>query len=647
MKILDKIQAPSDVRRLSREELSSLCAEIRETILRTVSKNGGHLASNLGVVELTVALHRVFSFPEDAVVFDVGHQAYAHKLLTGRRERFSTLRQGGGLSGFTSRTESVYDVMTAGHSGSSLSYAVGLAEANRIAGSEAYTVAVVGDGSFTNGMIYEALNNAAVHRLRLIIVLNDNEMSISRNVGALSNYFSLIRTSEAYFTFKMALKRGFSAIPCVGDGMISVARRIRDVMKRILITQNMFESMNLTYYGPVAGDNLERLETVLAEARSRSAENGAVVVYVNTRKGKGYPPAEEEPDRFHSTGPFVLTGASSAETSDVPGVPKRRTFTEAFSERLLREAERDGRICAVTAAMTDGCGLSAFRERYPERFFDAGIAEEHAVAFAGGLACRGLKPVVAIYSTFMQRAFDQVWHDVALQGSDVVFVLSHCGLVAGDGVTHQGIYDISLFSPVPGLRIYSPSTCAEFEASLSLALTERGSAIVRYPKGAEPDYPAEEFDEIDGGRVKRFGEGAPRLLLLTYGRISGNVYDAARTYTEKTGVPCAMAVLQRILPLRLEALQKMISAAERVLFVEEGIRSGGVGEALAARIAESYPGKRVYIRAIEEGFLPHDALPALFRRVGLDADSLLQWMEETGDTRREGCGRFLKESGAS
>lgn len=626
MKILDKIQTPSDVRRLSREELSPLCAEIRETILRTVSKNGGHLASNLGVVELTVALHRVFSFPEDAVVFDVGHQAYAHKLLTGRRERFSTLRRGGGLSGFTSRMESVYDVMTAGHSGSSLSYAVGLAEANRIAGSEAYTVAVVGDGSFTNGMIYEALNNAAVHKLRLIIVLNDNEMSISRNVGALSNYFSLIRTSEAYFTFKMALKRGFSAIPVVGDGMIAVARRVRDVMKRILITQNMFESMNLTYYGPVAGDNLERLETVLSEARSRSAENGAVVVYVNTRKGKGYPPAEEEPDRFHSTGPFVLTGASSAETS---GVSERRTFTEAFSDRLLREADRDDKICAVTAAMTDGCGLSAFRERYPERFFDAGIAEEHAVAFAGGLSRRGLKPVVAIYSTFMQRAFDQVWHDVALQGSDVVFVLSHGGLVAGDGVTHQGIYDVSLFSPVPGIRIYSPSTCAELERVLSLALRERGPAIVRYPKGEEPDYPTEEFYEIDGGCVKRFGEGAPRLLVLTYGRISGNVYDAAKAYAEKTGVPCAMAVLWRICPLPIESIQGMVSTAERILFVEEGIRSGGVGEALAARIAESYPGKRTHIRAIEEGFLPHDALPALFRLVGLDADSLLQWMEET------------------
>jgi len=574
-----------------------------------------------------LALHRVFSFPEDALVFDVGHQAYAHKLITGRQERFSTIRQGGGLSGFTNRAESEYDVMTAGHSGSSLSYAIGIAEANRIAGNGAYAVAVIGDGSFTNGMIYEALNNAAANRLRLIIVLNDNEMSISQNVGSLSRYFSRIRTSEAYFHFKMVLKRTFSAIPVVGKGLTSAARRIRDFFKRLLITQNMFESLGLEYYGPVAGDDSGKLCAVLAEAKQRAAERGAVVVHVNTRKGRGYKPAEESPSRFHSTGPFDPDPPENREDAPL----KKMTFTDAFSEHLLWEAERNDRICAVTAAMTDGCGLAPFQKKYPARFFDTGIAEEHAVTFAGGLAHSGMKPVVTVYSTFMQRVFDQVWHDVALQEADVVFALSHSGAVPGDGVTHQGIYDVSLFAPVPGIRIYSPSTYTDLRAALSTALAEHGPGIVRYPKGYEAEYPVKDFREIDGGRVKRFGNGPARLLVITYGRIAGNVHDAAEAFAAKTGIPCAAAVLWRIVPLETEDLLPLIGEAERILFVEEGIRTGGIGEMFAARMAECCPGKPVRIRAVEDGFLPHETLPELIRRIGMDRDALIRWMEETAE----------------
>jgi len=629
MSILNRINSPSDVKGLSREELDALASEIRRTIIETVSKNGGHLASNLGIVELTLALHRVFSFPTDSIVFDVGHQAYAHKLITGRQKDFPTLRRHGGLSGFTNREESEYDAMTAGHSGSSLSYAIGIAEANRIAGSDAWTVAVIGDGSFTNGMIYEALNNAASNNLRLIIVLNDNEMSISQNVGSLSRYFSRMRSGKAYFTFKMVLERILCAIPLVGKGMAHAARKVKDFFKRLLITQNMFESLGLKYFGPVDGNRQDKLCNVLTEAKIIAAENGAVVVHVNTKKGCGFKPAEDSPEHFHSTGPFDPDGNLKLKTEH--SADNIHSFTEAFSRHLMFEAERDDKICVITAAMTDGCGLAAFRERYPDRFFDTGIAEEHAVAFAGGLSRQGMKPVAAIYSTFMQRVFDQVWHDVALQGGNVVFVLSHGGVVPGDGVTHQGIYDVSLFSPVPNMTIYSPSCYHDLQASLSMALDGGGPAIVRYPKGAEASYPREEFTETDGGRFKRFGSGRARMLIVTYGRITENVYLAAKEFHEKTGEACALAVLYRIFPLQIDphdegALFSLCEEAEEILFAEEGIRRGGIGERFAADIAERFPGKRVCIRAIDEGFLPHDTVDGLLRYVGLDKDALSEWM---------------------
>lgn len=622
MKILNQIQSPSDVKRLSEKELERLADQIREDIIETVSKNGGHLASNLGIVELTLALHRVFSFPCDSVVFDVGHQAYAHKLITGRQDRFSTLRQSGGLSGFTNRGESEYDAMTAGHSGSSLSYAVGIAEANRIAGSDAYTVAVIGDGSFTNGMIYEAMNNAASHKLRLIIVLNDNEMSISPNVGSLSRYFSRMRTSEAYFAFKLGLKRFFSAIPLVGKGLTAGAKRLKETFRRILITETLFENMGLEYYGPVAGDDVGKLMKVLTEAKLHSAEHGAVVVHVNTKKGRGYKPAEDSPSRFHSTGPFSTEELPKAKVIG-EGKP---TFTEAFTHALMKEAEKDSRICAVTAAMTDGCGLSEFRKAYPERFFDVGIAEEHAVTFAGGLSARGMKPVVSIYSTFMQRVFDQVWHDVALQDGSAVFVLSHSGVVPGDGVTHQGIYDVSLLSPVPGIRIDSPDTAEALASAFSDALRADGTAVVRYAKGCGADYPSEDFQSIDGGKIKRFGEGKVHLLAVTYGRIGENVYRALSEYTEKTGRASALVVLCRIVPMNTAAFCDLMQEAEQIVFVEEGIRRGGIGEQFAAEAAGKSGGKAVHIRAVEEGFLPHGTTEELYRRVGLDTESLTNWL---------------------
>ncbi len=628
MKILNQIQSPSDVKRMSEKELDALADQIRGTIIETVSKNGGHLASNLGIVELTLALHRVFSFPCDSVVFDVGHQAYAHKLITGRRDGFSSIRQEGGLSGFTNREESEYDTMTAGHSGSSLSYAVGIAEANRIAGSDAYAVAVVGDGSFTNGMIYEAMNNAATHKLRLILILNDNEMSISPNVGALSRYFSRMRTSEAYFAFKLGLKRFFSALPLVGKGLTAGARRVKESFKRLLITETLFENMGLEYYGPVAGDNIEKLIKVLTEAKLQAAEHGAVVIHVNTKKGRGYKPAEESPSLFHSTGPFTTEDLPKSKGRDKTAP----TFTDAFSEALLSEAEKDSTVCAVTAAMTDGCGLTPFRKKYPERFFDVGIAEEHAVTFAGGLSSRGMKPVVTIYSTFMQRVFDQVWHDVALQKGNVTFVLSHSGVVPGDGVTHQGIYDVSLFAPIPGITVYSPDTAEELKNALAASLREGGTTVIRYPKGNGAEYPSEtplpKESLFDGGKITRFGDGKIHLLAVTYGRISGNVCRALAEYVKKTGKTAALAVLTRVVPMNTEALRDLIEESAKIVFAEEGIRTGGIAEQFSAKVSEMTSGKSVRIRAIEEGFLPHGTTDELLRRIGMDTDSLTAWLME-------------------
>ncbi|MBQ1965777.1 MAG: 1-deoxy-D-xylulose-5-phosphate synthase, partial [Clostridia bacterium] len=452
----------------------------------------------------------------------------------------------------------------------------------------------------------------------------DNEMSISPNVGALSRYFSRMRTSEAYFAFKLGLKRFFSAIPLVGKGLTSGARRIKETFKRLLITETLFENMGLEYYGPVAGDDIGTLIKVLTEAKKQAAEHGAVVVHVNTKKGKGFKPAEDSPSRFHSTGPFSTDGLAKI-TDGGKGTP---TFTEAFAAALLAEADKDSRICAVTAAMTDGCGLGEFRKRYPDRFFDVGIAEEHAVTFAGGLASRGMKPVVAVYSTFTQRVFDQVWHDVALQNVHALFVLSHSGVVPGDGVTHQGIYDVSLLSPIPGIRIYSPDAAEELKKVFASALREKGTAVVRYAKGQGAAYREEDFQSFDGGKSKRFGEGRVELLAVTYGRIAENLNRALEEYSKKTGKTAAMVVLTRIVPMNTEAFRDLTEEAEQIVFVEEGIRTGGIAEQFAAEAAEHLNGKPVRIRAVEEGFLPHGTTEELHRRVGMDTEALLAWLTE-------------------
>lgn len=620
MQILDKIKSPADIMCLTDNELCMLAGEIRETIIKTAAQNGGHLASNLGMVDATVALHRVFSCPRDAFVFDVGHQAYAHKLLTGRLGEFPTIRQFGGLSGFTNREESGYDAVTAGHGGSSLSAAVGMAHANRLAGRGDWVVDVIGDGSFTNGMIYEALEQIKGEDLRLLILLNDNEMSISKNVGGISAYLSLIRTSERYFSFKLFTKKVFSSIPLVGGAFVRAFRAVKNFIKRLLGAETLFESLGLEYIGPVDGNNIKKMISILEEAKSK---NCPVIVHMKTRKGLGFAPSEEHPELYHSTSGFPL-GGTTGNCAAVTAV-KKRTFTDEVSDYLTARAADYKNLVAITAAMTDGCGLARFAKAFPDRFFDVGIAEEHAVAMAGGLSIGGICPVVVMYSTFSQRVFDELWHDVALQdgarrAAHIVLLLSHAGIVPGDGVTHQGIYDVSLISAIPGAEIYSPDTFEWLQPSLDAAMNSHGVSVVRYPKGGEVVYSGVAFDERETWKSCTVGQGAGNGVVVTYGRIAKNVLRAVNTDGIRERYSVTVVVLERIFPLPDDAeLYSLVNEFHKIIFVEEGIRRGGIGEMFAS--SERVRGE-VRIRAVDVPEIPNGDLPSLMKFAALDEDSL-------------------------
>jgi len=610
--MLDRDFTPARLRGLNRTEIPALCAEIREVILDSVSACGGHLASNLGIVETTVALHRVFDTPKDQIIFDVGHQCYAHKLLTGRREGFSSLRQFGGMSGFPRREESEYDPFTTGHSGASLSAAVGIAEANRLSGSDAWTVAVIGDGSFGNGMIYEALNACSRRGLRLIIVLNDNEMSISRNVGAISDYFAKIRLSRGYFTFKRAVKKICARIPLLGKPMIAASVRTKEFIKRALNQKNIFESLGLEYLGPMDGADEAALESVLAEAKDCGCP---CVVHVITQKGRGYFPAEEKPEIYHGVSPFSLL-QGIGETG------KKETFSSAFGEEMCALAEENEKICAVTAAMRDGTGLAPFGERFPDRLFDAGIAEEHAVTFSAGLARAGMRPVTALYSTFAQRTFDQVLHDAALQKLPLTLALDRCGIVPGDGATHQGLFDVSLFRCIPGAKILAPESHGELREMLrGCVRAESGIHIFRYPRGAEENYDRTVWKKRDGGaETADFGVGLPACVIVSYGRESYQALLAADMLADG-GMPVRVIRLTVIHPLPEEVLLKLIGDARLCVVAEEAMRRGGVGEAIAAMLAQWGKNIRTRILAAED-FVPHGDTDSLRRMLMLDAGSL-------------------------
>ncbi|MBR6554531.1 MAG: 1-deoxy-D-xylulose-5-phosphate synthase [Clostridia bacterium] len=620
--MLKSIHSPADVKKIPAAELSKLTNEIREELIRVVSENGGHLAANLGVVELTVALHRVFDCPRDSIIFDVGHQAYVHKLLTGRGDRFDTLRQYGGLSGFPKISESEYDAFGCGHSSTSVSAAIGIAAAKRLSGDDSYTVAVIGDGAFTGGMAYEALNNCAGNR-KLIIILNDNTMSIARNVGAMDNYLNRYRNSAKYFRLKNRVKSVFQKIPLVGKGLVKLTTHIKNGVKHLLVRENFFEHMGLSYYGPLDGNDESLLETVLKEAKE---DGQCSVVHIITQKGKGYSFAEARPDLFHGIGRFdPATGEPYSAGGD--------NFSAAFGDAMCALAEKDEKLCAISAAMPDGTGLSAFAEQFPERFFDVGIAEEHAVTFACGLARQGMKPVFAVYSTFAQRSYDQLIHDAALQNLPMVLALDRAGLVGEDGPTHHGIFDVSFLNQIPGFTVYSPENYKELSVCLEEALSLPSPSAVRYPRGKE--CLADEKPALEDGTLAVYDYGAsPKVVFFTYGRLSARVREAASLLAEK-GIPARVVRLIRIKPLAVARLAELASGAELLYFAEEGIRRGGVGEFLVSAMAEAGLCRqaRMIIRAISEQFPTHGTTEQLFVDLGLTARQMAEEAEGqvTGD----------------
>ncbi len=608
--ILSRINDPADIRPMSYDELIALSTEIRDFLITHVAQTGGHLASNLGVVELTLALHRVFDTPEDSLIWDVGHQCYTHKILTGRRDRFDTLRQPGGLAGFPKPAESPYDVFIAGHSSTSISAAYAVACANKMKGNGHYAVAVIGDGAFTGGMAYEALNNAGRSKTNLVIVLNHNSMSINKNVGAFARYLAVIRSKPSYLRLKERTEFVLDHIPLVGERMKEALRSSKSLLKFILYHSTFFEELGFAYFGPVDGHDLPALEQTLRRAKSLKQP---AFVYVETVKGRGYEYAEKNPAVFHGVGSFDV------ETGN-PDVSSEDSFSAVFGRELAALADKDDTICAITAAMKAGTGLTEFAARHRNRFFDVGIAEQHAVTFAAGLASQGLRPVAAVYSTFLQRAYDQILHDAAIGGLHVVLAVDRAGLVGDDGETHQGIYDVAFLGSIPGVTVYAPATNAELKAQLSKALYELpGVVALRYPRGSEP---GREFGR-DPGADWWLRETGSRLLAVSYGRTAAALCQAM----DELPFPADFLKLNRILPLDGELVRK-IAGYDRVVFFEEAERAGSVSEGLCLALAEA--GFRGGFRAVTlpDGFIPQGKVPELLKTYHLDCGSMKTILSE-------------------
>lgn len=606
MSILSWVNSPKDIKKLNTDELNDLCAEIRELLISTVSKTGGHLASNLGVVELTVALHKVFNSPVDQIVFDVGHQCYTHKILTGRKNEFSTLRTEGGISGFTRPVESEHDIFSSGHSSTSISAAVGLARAKQIKGEKGKVIAVIGDGALTGGLAYEALNNSGNDNSNLIVILNDNNMSISRNVGSMAKNLTTIRTSPRYVTFKSKIQRGLARIPKIGTQISRTFTYINSKIRKKIYHATFFEDLGFRYYGPIDGHDIDALIDVLKAAK---AHNHSVLINVNTVKGKGYNPAEKNPTQFHGIGKFDIN----------TGEPKSsgKNFSSTFGETICKFAEHDGRICCVTAAMAEGTGLCEFADKYPQRFFDVGIAEQHAVTFSSGLAKNGMIPVFAVYSTFLQRSYDQLIHDIAMQGLKVIFAVDRAGFVGEDGESHQGVFDTAFLNSVVGLTIYAPSFYNELGAMLyeSIYKTDGASAI-RYPRGNERYMP--ENYEYNHQSYSVFGDKSADNCIVTYGRLFSECCQAYEnldnTYLVK---------LNTIKPID-ESVINELKLCKDIYFYEEGIRSGGIGETFASILLENNIKAEFHHIAVNDEFIRQASVDSQLKHYKMDCQSIIE-----------------------
>lgn len=618
--ILEKIKEANDVKQLSLSECEQLAQEIRDFLIRSLSETGGHLASNLGVVELTIALHRFLHFPEDKLVWDVGHQAYTHKILTGRKEQFATLRKTGGLSGFPKRKESDCDAFDTGHSSTSISAGLGLVQARDLKGENYQVVSVIGDGALTGGMAYEALNNAAELKKNFIIILNDNEMSITRNVGGMSSYLDHIRMAAPYTELKMGVTNALKKIPKVGDGMVDALHKTKSSIKQLVIPGMLFENMGLTYLGPVDGHDMRQLGKVLQEAKRKQ---GPVLIHVLTEKGRGYEPAMRHPARFHGAAPYEI------ET----GLPKSNgnpSYTDIFSTVMRKFGDREPDVVAVSAAMVPGTGLKRFGNMFPERLFDVGIAEEHAVTFAAGLALGGLRPVVAIHSSFLQRAVDQILHDVCMQNLPVVFAVDRAGLVGSDGETHHGCFDLSYLSMMPNMTVMAPKNKWELSDMLKFAIRQKSPVAIRYPRGEAytglEDYRA----PIEMGKAEILEKGKEIAILAV-----GNMVRTAVQVTENLrncGYEPTLVNMRFVKPLDMDLLEILREDHSLIVTMEENVKSGGFGEQVMTYYGSRLHSPAVRIVAIEDKFVPHGSVEDLMHQQQMDSASvterILRWKKE-------------------
>ena len=615
--MLEKIQKPNDIKKIPADQLPALAEEIREFIIESLSKTGGHLASNLGVVELTIAMHRVFDLPKDKLIWDVGHQSYTHKILTGRKDGFETLRREGGISGFPKRSESDCDVFDTGHSSTSISAGVGYVRAREQKKENYSVVSIIGDGALTGGMAYEALNNAASLKSNFIIVLNDNEMSITENVGGMSSYLSGLRTASAYTGFKMDVTKALNRIPGIGPGMVDAMRKTKSSIKQIIIPGMLFEDMGLTYLGPVDGHNIPQLIKTFQEAKRFE---GPILVHVLTQKGRGYEPAMRHPARFHGAGPFdVKTG--------LPVGKSNPTYTDVFSTVMRKMGDRRKDVAAVTAAMMTGVGLKRFSNMFPDRCFDVGIAEEHAVTFAAALSLGGITPVVAIYSSFLQRAYDQIMHDVCMQNLHVVFAIDRAGLVGYDGETHHGIFDLSYLGSMPNMTILAPKNLWELSDMIKFAVDYDGPIAVRYPRGEAYTGLKEFRAPICLGKSEVIHEGS-RVALLAVGSMVKMAEEVQKQLKERMDMDAALVNARFVKPIDEELLRSFADTYELVVTLEENVKDGGFGERVLAFAEEEDLPFGVEIIALPDRFIPHGSVSYQMKQVGFTPEDICGRIEE-------------------
>jgi len=624
--LLEQIEKPSDVKKLNTEELRELAKEIRSFLIEKISVTGGHLASNLGVVELTIALYLAFDLPKDKIIWDVGHQSYTHKILSGRRELFDELRQYGGISGFPKRKESPCDAFDTGHSSTSISAGLGIAQGRDLLGEDYSVVSVIGDGALTGGMAFEALNNAARMKKNFIIVLNDNNMSISENVGGLSRYLNGIRSDKGYNELKKYVSGTLNRIPVIGSSLVDKISRTKNSIKQLVIPGMLFENMGITYLGPVDGHDVRALTKILNEAKKL---DHAVLVHVLTKKGKGYTPAERHPSVFHGVEPFDIETGKPLKKKCYP------SYTDVFSKELCRLAAEEPRLVAVTAAMPDGTGLKQFEKRYPERFFDVGIAEQHAVTSAAGMAAAGLKPVVAVYSSFLQRGYDQILHDVCIQNLPVVFAIDRAGLVGSDGETHQGIFDLSYLSSIPNMSVLAPKNLWELRRDLQFAVKEyEGPIAIRYPRGQAYRGLKEYDSPIEYGRGEIISEGGEIALLAVGSMVS--TAEHIRDKLRAEGITCTLANGRFIKPIDLELVDRLARTHRLLVTLEENVLQGGYGLAVTAYVHEHYPQVRVENIALPDAYVEHGNVSVLRESLGIDSGAVIRRLREHGCLTADG-----------